>query len=275
MFTRRRDLMGVLVNQPVDHGPGQPRRGADRRPEPVSAVPDPSWRRLSRCSSICWFPWTARAWPKPPCRRRPTWPSTLGASVTLIHIIERGAPEEVHGERHLTMPARPHAYLEEVAAARLPGRVHVEQPCPHRRDRRSAAGIVDHVEELAPDLIIMCTHGRGGLRDLLFGSIAQQVVARGTTPVLLIRPRRTWSGPVVCRQPAAGPVGRRPAHEQGLPVAADLAHVCGAELFLVFVVPTTGTLSGDEAATGRLLPGTSEPCSTWPSRTPQTILPAR
>ena len=40
----------------------------------------------------------------------------LGASVTLIHIIEHDAPQEVHGEHHLTSGDEACAYLE--AAAR-------------------------------------------------------------------------------------------------------------------------------------------------------------
>ena len=28
----------------------------------------------------------------------------LGATVTLFHVIERGAPQDIHGERHLTEP---------------------------------------------------------------------------------------------------------------------------------------------------------------------------
>ena len=36
----------------------------------------------------------------------------LGASVTLLHVIEQDAPQEIHGERHLTDPDE---------AQRLPG----------------------------------------------------------------------------------------------------------------------------------------------------------
>jgi nucleotide-binding universal stress UspA family protein len=46
-----------------------------------------------------------------------------------------------------------------------------------------------------------------------------------------------------------------PDHAQALPAAVELARTCRAELHLLLVVPTLGTLSGDSAATGRLLPG--------------------
>jgi len=179
----------------------------------------------------------------------------LGASITLIHIIERDVSGEIHGERHLTTPAEANAYLEEVAQRALPAELHVERHVHTVGTDVLPQSILDHVEELAPDLIVMCTHGAGGLRDFLFGSMAQQVIARGTTPVLLIRPQEKSASESFAVERMLVPLDGDPDHEQGLTVAAELARHCGAELSLVFVVPTTGTLSGQEAATGRLLPG--------------------
>jgi nucleotide-binding universal stress UspA family protein len=180
----------------------------------------------------------------------------LGASITLLHIIERDASGEIHGERHLTTPANANAYLEEVARRALPADIHVARHVHTVGTADLPQSILDHVEELAPDLIVMCTHGSGGLRDFLFGNIAQQVIARGNTPVLLIRPKEKNAAEVFAVHRLLVPLDGDPGHEQGLLVAADLARLCGAELFLVFVVPTPGTLSGDQAATGRLLPST-------------------
>ena len=180
----------------------------------------------------------------------------LDASITLIHIIERDVSGEIHGEHHLTTPAEANANLEAVAGRALPAAVHVECHVHTVGTADLPQSILDHVEELAPDLIVMCTHGASGLRDFLFGSIAQQVIARGRTPVLLVRPHEKSAPEPFAVQRMLIPLDGDPAHAQGLPVAADLARRCGAELFLVFVVPTTGTLSGDEAATGRLLPST-------------------
>jgi nucleotide-binding universal stress UspA family protein len=180
----------------------------------------------------------------------------LDASITLIHIIERDVSGEIHGEHHLTTPAEANTYLEAVARRALPADIRVDCHVHTVGTADLPQSILDHVEELAPDLIVMCTHGSGGLRDFLFGNIAQQVIARGKTPVLLIRPKDKSTQEVFAVQRLLVPLDGDPAHAQGLPVAADLARRCGAELFLVFVVPTTGTLSGDEAATGRLLPST-------------------
>jgi nucleotide-binding universal stress UspA family protein len=51
-----------------------------------------------------------------------------------------------------------------------------------------AATIVDAVEASHVDLVAMATHGRTGLRHLLLGSVAEQVLRRVRVPVLLVRP---------------------------------------------------------------------------------------
>jgi nucleotide-binding universal stress UspA family protein len=58
--------------------------------------------------------------------------------------------------------------------------------------------IVDHAHGHGMDLIAMSTHGRSGLRRLVFGSVADQVLRRAGTPVLLIR-----SQEAARQQPAA------------------------------------------------------------------------
>ena len=40
----------------------------------------------------------------------------LGAQLTLLHVMERGAPSSVHGERHLTQIEEADRYLADVAA---------------------------------------------------------------------------------------------------------------------------------------------------------------
>lgn len=180
---------------------------------------------------------------------------TLGASLTLIHVIERNAPEEVHGERHLTNPEEAAAYLDEVAARAFPAGVRVRRHVHTNQVGDVARSLSEHSDELRPDLIVMCDHGRSGLRHWAFGSIAQQVIALGTTPVLLIHPGKDAARkPFACRRILA-PLDGSPEHEQGICFAAGLAKPCGAAVHLLAVVPTPDTLSGPQAASGRLLPG--------------------
>jgi nucleotide-binding universal stress UspA family protein len=47
--------------------------------------------------------------------------------------------------------------------------------------------IVDYAEEASCDLIVMGTHGRGGIDRLLLGSVAERVVRTSSVPVLTVR----------------------------------------------------------------------------------------
>jgi nucleotide-binding universal stress UspA family protein len=51
----------------------------------------------------------------------------------------------------------------------------------------AATGLRDLIEQESIDLVVMSTHGRGGLRRLVLGSVADRLVRSGA-PVLLVRP---------------------------------------------------------------------------------------
>lgn len=57
----------------------------------------------------------------------------------------------------------------------------------HLRDDSPAQAIIDRTE-LQPTLIVMTSHGRGGLGRLLLGSVADRVMRHSNAPVLVIRP---------------------------------------------------------------------------------------
>ncbi len=179
----------------------------------------------------------------------------LGAEVTLLHVIERDAPGAVHGDRHLTNPAEAEAYLAQTAQRAFPPGVPVATHIHTSAVADVAASITEHVGELGrPDLIVLSTHGSGGLKGMLFGSIAQQVVAQGHTPVLVVQPEGGATNDFACGKILV-PLDGNPEHEEGICIAAELAQRCGGELYLLQVIPTVGTLSGERAATARLLPG--------------------
>jgi nucleotide-binding universal stress UspA family protein len=54
----------------------------------------------------------------------------------------------------------------------------------------AAAEIVSHSRKLGADLIVMATHGRTGIRRLIFGSVAQEVLRRTSLPLVLVPPIR-------------------------------------------------------------------------------------
>jgi nucleotide-binding universal stress UspA family protein len=51
-----------------------------------------------------------------------------------------------------------------------------------------AAAIVDYAKETHVDIIVVGTHGRGGISHLLMGSVAEHVVRNAPCPVLVVRP---------------------------------------------------------------------------------------
>ena len=57
----------------------------------------------------------------------------------------------------------------------------------HVKDRFPAEGIIKTAYARGCDLIVMASHGRRGLRRLILGSQANEVVTRSTIPVLICR----------------------------------------------------------------------------------------
>jgi nucleotide-binding universal stress UspA family protein len=179
---------------------------------------------------------------------------SFGSRVTLFHVIERGAPQEIHGERHLSDPHEAREYLREVSrlftAVGVTVAIHVHD-VPESSVSRS---IADHGEAFATDLVVMCTHGKGGLRAFLFGRIAQQVAALSATPVMFVQPGEKEPLPGFACRRLLVPLDGDAEHEDGLSVARDLAGTLEAELHLVMVVPNISNLPGEEAAAARMSP---------------------
>ncbi len=183
--------------------------------------------------------------------------STLHAQVTLFHVIEQNAPEAVHHDHHLTQAAEAESYLAGMARQHFLKGVPVDWHVHTAEVRDVAASIADHASELNADLVVMCTHGRSGVRDMLFGSIAQQVIARGIAPVLLLRPHEPQAGEAFEIHRLLVPLDSESIHDDVFPYATGLAKAFGAELALLSVIPTYGTLVGEQAALSSLLPGTT------------------
>jgi nucleotide-binding universal stress UspA family protein len=181
----------------------------------------------------------------------------LKASVTLIHVIEKNAPQEIHGQPHLRDAEEAAAYLTDVSRRRVPAGTHVDCHVHTAEVSDVARSIVEHAGELKHDLIVMCAHGRGRALRLFLGSIAQKVIAWGSLPVLITRPDESGDVPPFSCTAILVPLDGGKDHEQALPVARALAEACGAALHLVMVIPSFGTLSEPMTATGRLLPGTT------------------
>ena len=196
----------------------------------------------------------------------------LSSMVTLIHVIENNAPEEVHGQPHLQTAQEAELYLQEISKLWFPKiqklTCHVHTA--HVAD--VARSIVDHSGELDYDLVIMCSHGRGKAKQLFMGSIAQTIIGLGTIPVLLIHPDVTGALPEFSCSNILVPMDNDPDHGQALPVAKELASKFAAALHLSMVIEIFTTLSGVRAVTSRLLPGTTSRLLEISARNAQKIV---
>lgn len=101
--------------------------------------------------------------------------------------------------------------------------------------------ITAHVEESGADLVVMSTHGRGGIERAWLGSVADRVVRHVTRPVLLVRPREeSRGGPALGTRPELRrvlvPLDGSGLAEAALGPASRIARGSGAELILARVI---------------------------------------
>lgn len=197
----------------------------------------------------------------------------ISAAVTLIHVIEQDPPEKIHGQRHLTNSNQAEEYLRMTATSEILAGINVTCHVHEAGVRDVSQSISDHTEDLHQDLVVMCTHGGsllhganllgggGGLRGILYGSIAQQVISFGTSPVLLVNPSSVSARKLLSVdynfENFLVPLDGNPDHEQSLDYATMLARMCDARIHLLIAIPQFGTMSGELTTTNRLLPGTT------------------
>jgi universal stress protein A len=117
----------------------------------------------------------------------------FGASITLVHVFEDPLTSGAFvGDGVVTIPPGLREAMERAAREQLE-KQHAEhaQSLPLSSANLLmgpvAKRIVDHAEKMHADLIVMGTHGRGGLSHLVLGSIAEKVVRMAKCPVLTAR----------------------------------------------------------------------------------------
>lgn len=133
--------------------------------------------------------------------------------------------------------------LEEQAAALLraevaaQGKEHIEIRRAQVRSISAASAILDYAAEHGIDLIVMGTHGRRGLRRLLLGSVAEEVVRLAPCPVLTVPEREMREGLAGDNvERIVVPVDFSQHAKLALAYARELAAVYGAHLHLLHVV---------------------------------------
>lgn len=179
------------------------------------------------------------------------------ARITLLHVIEKNAPRRIHGQSHLNDPIAATAYLNDISRRWFPESASVNHHVHTTEVDNVAESIAAHANELASDLIVMCSHGRGRALHLMLGSIAQKVIGLDVIPTLLIRPDSGGESPAFSCRTLLVPLDGDSDHEQALPAAFILAKTCSAAVCMAMVIPRFTSISGPMAVTSRFLPGTT------------------
>jgi universal stress protein A len=126
----------------------------------------------------------------------------FGASINLVHVFEDPFTSGAFvGDGTVTLPLDVRESLEQLAREHLAAR-HAEHigtlplSSTELLTGSTSRRIVEHADSADADLIVMGTHGRGGLSHLLMGSIAEKVVRTAGCPVLTTRERQPDPVPV-------------------------------------------------------------------------------
>ena len=168
---------------------------------------------------------------------------TLGSRVVLLYV-----------RRTVALPDEGAPDLDAIACRMRTSGVDVEtHVCQTPRAEHSGRAILDAAVDLGAGLIVMATHGRGGLGRMIYGSVADQVLRHATLPVLLIPPHceRHWTVDRPLR--ILVPLGGAELDEAIFALLQELVRTTGAELVLLRVAETFAfTLHGDECMRCRL-----------------------
>lgn len=114
----------------------------------------------------------------------PTPPVIYGESASIVNDPEASGRAKAEGQR----------VLEEARTAL--GSPDISLLCLQSGDPKTAQAIADVVEQQGASLVVMGTHGRGGLEQLFLGSVAEGVMRRVGVPVLLVRAPKTTASPL-------------------------------------------------------------------------------
>ena len=113
-----------------------------------------------------------------------------------------------------------------------------------------ADALEGYVKRNNADLIVISSHGRGGLSRLSLGSVTDSLIRRTTIPVLVVKPAASYLNPQV----RAGfkrivvPLDGSPLAEQVLEPVRALAVLEDSEIVLLTVIKRTGLPQTDETS---------------------------
>ena len=167
----------------------------------------------------------------------------FGARLTLYHATEVPDPAQPHwafAHEHevwcrAEREARHHLQAE-AEKLRVPCTVEVE------RVTSVSRAILRRIRQSEPDLTVMATHGRSGVRHLVLGSVTEQVFRHAFRPVLCVR--EPEHGPALGYRRLLLPTDLSFASRLAFGMAGLIARAFGSEVIALFVVPPAGQSGG-------------------------------
>ena len=120
----------------------------------------------------------------------------LNANVKLVTVTERWPLVETAAQAEMGVkdPVGTYEVLAEkgarstlTAAAEIAAELDVDCEQIHVRDQHPVSGIIETAENTGADLLVIASHGRRGISQMLLGSVANEVVTRSSVPVLVVR----------------------------------------------------------------------------------------
>ena len=129
------------------------------------------------------------------------------AELSMLHAVVLHADDPNDPAHHFPDADEIRSRLEQTAESRMASGIAARPATGVRVSRHQRRGmavapvILEVAEELDADLIVMSTHGRRGLENVLLGSVTEEVLRLAGCPVLTIR-----AGAGAAGFPAAGPI---------------------------------------------------------------------
>lgn len=168
------------------------------------------------------------------------WAATFEARLHLLHVLEIHGRDPYNPGLALPQAEELNKSLETQGWSELEERRRrvaswgIGVDIAQRRGLTAAPVILEYAEESDIDLIVLCTHGRRGLRHFLLGSVAEEVVQRSDCPILTFRDGE--AGPEELPQRILVPVDLSEHSASAVAHAKELAAASKAELQLLHVL---------------------------------------
>jgi nucleotide-binding universal stress UspA family protein len=154
----------------------------------------------------------------------------VGGEVRLVHVVDR---REAPGDDTSDARSRMLTYLDDLASQhRVSSGISIDTAV---REGDVAEELKGEAASWGADIVVMCTHGRGGLSRLWLGSVADRCLRSGFCPILLLRPSEDPARALRIDRVVV-PLDGSELSERALPYATSIATACGVSALLLRVV---------------------------------------